>query len=95
MRIRSGASVSNARASSRIVSAASGPSTSPLRLNAAATSPSRPVSAIASRASRTPWRATSIQWTGRDEPQIRGAPSRSAVARPQVSVVTTSQPASA
>ena len=91
----SGGSVSHARPSSRIVSAPSGASRSPLRLKATATSPSRPASAIASRASRTPWRATSIQWTGRAEPQIRGPPSRSAVGRPQVSVETMSHPASA
>ena len=55
-----------------MVSAASGPSMSPLRLNATATSPSRPAPATASRARRTPLRARSIQCTGRDEPQILG-----------------------
>ena len=94
-RIRSGGSCSNARASSLTVSRPSGVSTSPLMLNATATSAARPASAAASRARRTPRRATSIQWIGSLASHGVWLPFRSAVARPQVSVQITSHPTSA
>ena len=88
-------SCSNARASSRIVSRPSGVSTSPLMLNATATSsPARP-SAAASRASRTPRRRDIHPvHRARSTPTGSARPSRSAVGRPQVLVEITSQPTS-
>ena len=91
----SGGSSANIRASSPIISSPAGESRSPLRLNATATSPLRPPSAIASRATR-----------GRAERPPSSGPSRrcslaaralvgsSAVGSPQVFVVSTSPPAS-
>ena len=93
-RIRSGWSSSNARASSRIVSRPSGVSTSPLMLNATATSSSRPASRAAVRARRTARRATSIQCTGSDGSISSTPPRRSAVGRPHVFVEITSHPVS-
>ena len=92
--IRSGGPSSNARASSRIISAPSGVSMSPLTLNATATSPSRPASSTAWRASRTPRRAMSIQCTGVADSHSRGPSWRTALGRPQVFVEITSQPSS-
>ena len=81
--------------SSRIVSWPSGLSTSPLRLKATAHSPARPSASIASRTSRRPRRATSIQWTGWVLSHTRGPSTRSALGRPQVFVEMTSQPIAA
>jgi hypothetical protein len=91
-RIRSGASSSNARGSSANSSLRASLSTSPLMLNASAVSPRLPASAIASRPTRIPRRAMSIQCSGAAW-GVNVPPSIS-LRTPHVFVEITSQPAS-
>ncbi len=91
-RIRSGASSSNARGSSWSSSLRASLSTSPLMLNASAVSPCRSASAIASRPTRMPRRAMSIQCSGAAWPAY--VPPSISLRTPHVLVEITSQPAS-
>src|SRR3954469_23908562 len=89
-RTRSGGSSSKTRGSSSSISRREALSTSPLMLDASAAAPARPACSIASRPTRSPRRATSIQCTGVENAARRS----SSPVRPQVFVEITSQPTS-